>query len=243
MEEINGEFIMKGCVEDDPSRLDTPDQLVNLLRSAGFLPLFSNTIPGFSVEEHTLAEHWWTGEDSDPWQWRHVLSSHPEIAYGKFFGKKAGFIHKDWFPVFANYRRNGYDFDALYDDGLAPYKWKNTMDLFSLDDALIDKVIPASEVANEGIKSDLQMRTYLIIYDFRQKRNKKGELYGWHLAQLSTPETKWGYDYITSSYAENPLISWKKIQDNVMSRFPEADDKEVWSLLGMRVLSHEPIQF
>ena len=117
------------------------------------------------------------------------------------------------------------------------------MDLFSLDDVLIDKVIPASEVANEGIKSDLQMRTYLIIYDFRQKRNKKGELYGWHLAQLSTPETKWGYDYITSSYAENPLISWKKIQDNVMSRFPEADDKEVWSLLGMRVLSHEPIQF
>ena len=92
---------MKGCAEDDPSRLDTPDQLVNLLRSAGFLPLFSNTIPGFSVEEHTLAEHWWTGEDSDPWQWRHILSSHPEIAYGKFFGKKAGFIHKDWFPVFA----------------------------------------------------------------------------------------------------------------------------------------------
>ena len=44
MEEINGEFIMKGCAEDDPSRLDTPEELVSLLSRIGFLPLFSNTI-------------------------------------------------------------------------------------------------------------------------------------------------------------------------------------------------------
>ncbi len=240
MEEINGEFIMKGCEEDDPSRLDTPDQLLDLLRSFGFLPLFSNTIPGFSVEEHTLAEHWWTGEESDPWEWRHVLSSHSEIAYGKFFGKKAGFIHRDWFPVFANYRRNGYDFDALYDDGLAPFKWKSTMDLFYPDEFMIGKTLPASDVANEGIKADLQMRTYLIICEFAQKRNKRGKPYGWHLAQLATPETKWGYDHITSSYAEDPLTSWEKIKGNVISRYPSTDDKEIWSLLGMRILSHEP---
>ena len=41
MEEINGEFIMKGCAEDDPSRLDTPEELVSLLSRIGFLPLFS----------------------------------------------------------------------------------------------------------------------------------------------------------------------------------------------------------
>ena len=28
-----------------------------------------------------------------------------------------GFISKKWLPVFANYRRDGYDFDALYEDG------------------------------------------------------------------------------------------------------------------------------
>jgi len=242
MEEINGEFLMKGCAEDDPSRLDTPEQLVSLLSRVGFLPLFSNTIPGFSVEEHVIAEHWWTGEDSDPWEWRHFLSSHPEIAYGKFFGKKAGFIHKDWFPVFANYRRNGYDFDALYDDGLAPYKWKTAMDLFSLDDAMVGKVLPASEVANEGIKAELQMRTYLIIYEFRQKRNKKGEPYGWHLAQLATPETKWGYDYVASAYSADPMVSWEQIKNNLLSQYSGADEKEIWSLLGMRVLSHEPVK-
>ena len=240
MEEINGEFIMKGCSADDPSRLDGPEQLLALLRSVGFLPLFSNNIPGFSVEEHTLAEHWWTGEDSDPWEWRHILSSHPETAYGKFFGKKAGFIHRDWFPVFANYRRNGYDFDALYEDGLAPFKWKSAMDLFEFDEFLVGKTLPASAIASEGIKTDLQMRTYLIICAFFQKRNKRGEPYGWHYAQLGTPETKWGYDFITSGYSEAPSASWEKIKNSVLNRYPGADEKEIRSLLGMRVLSHEP---
>ena len=240
MEEINGEFIMKGCAEDDPDRLDTPEQLAALLSRVGFLPLFSNSIPGFSVEEHTVPSHWWTGEDSDPWEWRHVLSSHPDIAYGKFFGKKAGFIHKSWFPVFANYRRNGYDFDALYDDGLAPFKWKSVMDLFELDDHMIGKELPAKDVPHENIKTDLEMRTYLIIAEFYQKRNKKGQPYGWHFAKLGTPETKWGYDFVTSEYNSSPEDSWACIKSHVHTLYPSADDKEIWSLIGMRILSPEP---
>ncbi len=240
MEEINGEFVMKGCSEDDPSRINTSEQLVGLLSSVGFLPLFSNGIPGFSVEEHTVSETWWTGEDSDPWEWRHIIASHPDIAYGKFFGKKAGFIHKDWFPVFANYRRNGYDFDALYDDGLAPFRWKTAMDLFELDDTMIGKILPATEIQNEGIKADLQMRTYLIISDFFQKRNKRGEPYGWHYAHLATPETKWGYDFVAGSYSSPPSDSWEIIRKQMQDLYPEADENEIWALLGMRLLSHEP---
>ena len=236
MEEINGEFLMKGCSPDDPDRLDTAGQLVSLLSRIGFLPLFSNTIPAFSVEEHTVAEAWWTGEDTDPWEWRHILASHPDIAYGKFFGKKAGFIHKDWFPVFANYRRNGYDFDALYDDGLAPYKWKNAMDQFELDEYMTGKLIPAFDIQHEGTKTDLQMRTYLIISEFFQKRNKKGVPYGWHYARLGTPETKWGYDFVTSGYSFPPEESWASIVSHVRNLYPAADEKDIWSLLGARKL-------
>ena len=50
-------------------------------------------------------------------------------AYGKFFENKAVFISKEWFPDFANYRRNGYDFDARFDDGLAAYKDKELFEL------------------------------------------------------------------------------------------------------------------
>ena len=65
---------MDGCAPDDPNRLDTAEQLVALLRTVGFLPLFSNAIPGFSVEERVPADRWWTDQESDPWAWRHMLA-------------------------------------------------------------------------------------------------------------------------------------------------------------------------
>ena len=52
------------------------------------------------------------------------------MAFGKFFDKKAGFISKKWFSYFANYRRDGYDFDALWDDEKASRRQKKIMDLF-----------------------------------------------------------------------------------------------------------------
>lgn len=237
MKEINGQFIMDGCAPDDPNRLDTAEQLVALLRTVGFLPLFSNAIPGFSVEERVPADRWWTDEESDPWAWRHMLADHPEIAYGKFFNRKAGFLHKDWFPVFASYRRNSYDFDALCDDELALYKWKNAMEQFFLDDQLVGKVLPASDIKEESIKTDLQMRTYLITMGFTQKRNKKGQPYGWHLATLGTPETKWGYDFVTSAYSMSPQNCWETIRGHMLKLYPAASDDALWSLLGMRILA------
>ena len=51
MECINGEWVMTGCAPDDPDRLKSLDELIRLVRRIGFLPLFSNSIPGFSVED------------------------------------------------------------------------------------------------------------------------------------------------------------------------------------------------
>jgi hypothetical protein len=74
------------------------------------------------------------------------LASDPDIAYGKFFGRNAGFIARDFFPIFANYRRNGYDFDALFEDELASYRAKKIMDVFELDDENAGRQIMSSEV-------------------------------------------------------------------------------------------------
>ncbi|MBR2256681.1 MAG: recombinase family protein [Blautia sp.] len=135
METINGEWIMKGCDPSDPEALHSSTELISLIHTIGFLPLFSNSIPGFSVEERVPSYHWWTGDTTaDPWEWRIILSRDPSIAYGKFFNKSAGFVAKDFFPTFANYRRNGYDFDSLFEDELASYRAKKIMDVFELDD-------------------------------------------------------------------------------------------------------------
>ena len=64
-------------------------------------------IPGFSLEERTETQFWWSGNLAvDSWEWRTLIARSGEIAYGKFFEKKAGFISKEWLPFFANYRRD-----------------------------------------------------------------------------------------------------------------------------------------
>ena len=239
METVNGEFIMKGCDGEDPDCLHYFDDLVYLVKRSGFIPLFSNEIPGFSVEEHTTASSWWTEEVTDPWYWRQLASDHPDIAYGKFFNRNAGFISKDWFPVFANYRRNGYDYDALYDDGLASHKSKKIMDAFDLDEESVSKSLISSELRelagkDETTLTQLQMQTYLIISDFRQRKNKNGQEYGWHLSVYETPETKWGRDFVASGYSADPMESWKTITAHMKKLYPEATESQAWRLLGIR---------
>ena len=240
MEVINGEFIMVGCDPDDPEALRSPADARALIQNVGFLPLFSNSIPGFSIEEHVPAENWWTGDpQTDPWEWRIILSADDTIAYGKFFNKTAGFISKDFFPAFANYRRNGYDFDALFEDELASHRSKKIMDVFECDDEGIGKELLSSEIRelagkDEATLTDLQMQTYLIVSAFRQRKNKKDQFYGWHLSVFETPETKWGRDEVASGYSEDPSESWKKIVSRMKTHFPEAEEEQIRKLLGIK---------
>ena len=96
MEVIDGVWIMKGLDFDDPRCLHDVDELVDVINDIGFLPLFSNGVEGFSVEEMTYSDCWWCGdEEIDPWEWRAIIAREEDIAYGKFFNKKAGFISKN----------------------------------------------------------------------------------------------------------------------------------------------------
>ena len=47
MDTIDGEWIMKGCRRTDPDCLHSPEDLLEMIREVGFLPLFSNDIPLF----------------------------------------------------------------------------------------------------------------------------------------------------------------------------------------------------
>lgn len=228
--------------------LNSADDLADLVHAVGFIPLFSNAVKGFSVEELTRGSAWWTGDpDTDPWEWRKMLAVDPDIAYGKFFGRNAGFVDKDFFPVFANYRRNGYDYDALYEDGLASHRSKKIMDVFGLDEEACGSELMTPEIRAkagfarengeknyEGAITDLQMQTYLITGDFRRRTNRFGQEYGWHIAVLETPETKWGYKFIASGYEEEPTESWERIVSRVKAVCPDASDADIRKIMGIR---------
>ena len=70
--------------------IENMDEAIAYINKVGFLPLFKNDILGFSLEERTVPEFWWSGEpERDPWEWREIIARRGEVAYGKFFDKKA----------------------------------------------------------------------------------------------------------------------------------------------------------
>ena len=242
MDTIDGVWIMKGCTRTDKNRLHSPEDLLDLVMKIGFLPLFSNEIPGFSVEEHTPAEDWWQDDPAtDPWAWREVLASNANVAYGKFFDRKAGFVSKEWFPDFANYRRDGYDWEGLYEDGKMKTRCKQIMDIFSPDEQAYALELLSCDIKRklpekkgfEGALTDLQMQAFLIVSDFRRRTNKFGIPYGWHVAALVTPETKWGYDIVNGT-DRKPEASWERIREQLLRFYPDADETAVRKLLGIR---------
>ena len=204
--------------------------------------MFKNEIPGFSLEERTVPEYWWSGNsERDPWEWREIIARRGEIAYGKFFDKKAGFISKKWFPYFANYRRDGYDFDALWDDEKASLRQKKIMDLFA--EGNVEAEYYSNELKQkagfgkegdkgfDGVITTLQMQTYLCLRDFRQRKNKKGEAYGWPIAIYSTPEHIWGRDHVTSAYSESARESGERIAKHLMEIYPIATAQQIDSII------------
>ena len=248
----SGEWIMRGMRWDDPYRIRSWKELVNWIQEIGFLPLFANDIPGFSAEEHISSDYWWTGNpEQDPWEWREMIARSREVAYGKFFNKKAGFISPDWIPYFANVRRYGYDFDSRWEEGLAGHREKLIMDYFMGVDDAGDTVwkapgILTTELKKQagfgkgqeknfpGIITDLQMKLYLVISDFRHRKNKKGVDYGMSVSVMQPPETIWGYDKVTERYSEAPGTSWEKIHEHLKTLYPDAAESAVAAMIGKK---------
>ena len=97
---LDGQWYMEGLDWDDEGCIHSSDELLAVIESVGFLPLFSSGVPGFSVEEMTDTSCWWSGDVSvDPWEWRAVLARTGKVAYGKFYGGRAGFISKNGFHI------------------------------------------------------------------------------------------------------------------------------------------------
>lgn len=244
MENESGTWIMHGVDWDDPECIHTVDEAVKYINEVGFLPLFKNSIPGFSLEERTVPEFWWTGDPKvDPWEWRAIIAREGEIAYGKFFDNKAGFISKKWLPYFVNFRRDGYDFDALWDDEKASRRQKLVMDLFAEENSEAEYFSSelkqkagfnkGGEKGFDGTITGLQKQMYLCVRDFRQKKNKKGLEYGWAVAIYSTPEHIFGYDYVTSAYCESPSDSGKRILDHMEDIYPIATAAQIKKVIGV----------
>lgn len=230
---------MHGVADSDPGCIHDSAELIDYVNSVGFVPLFKNDIPGFSVEEHANPRYWWSGDETrDPWEWRMQVARSHKAAYGKFFDGKAGFISLEWFPAFANFRRQGYDFDSLCDDDLAKYREKVIMECFDGGVQLFSfEIKEKAGYGKEGLKNfegvmtGLQSKMYLVVSDFQRKLNKRGKPYGWSIALYRRPEDLWGYDAVTSGYVSGCDDSYEAVKSRIKELYPEADDRRIEALI------------
>jgi hypothetical protein len=185
-----------------------------------------------------VAPQAWFSDEPGTWEWKGPVINELNCAYGKFFEKKAVYISKEWFPDFANYRRDGYDFDAAWDDELVQRRYKAIMDICE-DGGMHPgfELKPAAGFGKDGYKNfdgcitQLQMQTYLIIRKFERRRNKRGQSYGMAVSYYQKPEELWGYEHVTSAYKEDPSVSAERIFARAKEVFPEADDAALRRIL------------
>ena len=76
------------------------------------------------------------------------------------------------------------------------------------------------------------MQTYLVISDFKRRKNKRGEEYGMAVSIMLPPESIWGYDRVTAAYSQKPKESWSRIFEHVKEMYPKSEDANIIRLIG-----------
>lgn len=215
----------------------TKQDLIEAVNELGFLPFFTNSIEGFSIEEHVDPKIWFSDIEG-PWEWKGPVIRELGCAYGKFFEKKAAYISKKWFPDFANYRRDGYDFDARFDDELASYQDKHLFDLVDANAPVLSKKLKQlgnyKKGGNKGfdtIITRLQTQCYVIISDFTYMTDKLGQPYGWGVAEYSTPERFMGKDFTDCVYNKTPEESYAVIYEHMKKILSDVDEAKIKKFL------------
>lgn len=79
--------------------ITTYGELLSLLDDMGFIAFGGRTgIP--NLADVTCADAWHTGRDTDPWEWKRMLSERRDGIYTRVEGGQALFISHAWHPVF-----------------------------------------------------------------------------------------------------------------------------------------------
>lgn len=225
----------------DDFKINSMQELIDLIDAVGFVPFFENEIEGFSLEEHIGPGCWYNDSDNglwEAWEWKGPVIRKMKCAYGKFLRNKAMYISPKWFPDFANYRRDGYDFDARYDDGLASFYDKQLFDLLDENAPVMSKQLKQiGDYGKSGRKgfdtmvTRLQKQCYVLISDFRYAVDKSGNEYGWGIAEYSTPEKFLGSGFCKAVYKRTPEESYRRILEHMQKILPDADPKQIEKIL------------
>ena len=207
-------------------------ELSSLISSAGFLPLLSCGIRGFSAEELVADDCRYVvfpdgGWDWPLWKWKGSIITDGGCVYGKFFNGKAGFVSMEWWPDLCNYRRSRY---PLANEGSIESAILATL---SEHGSLITRELraacgftgPKMRSRFDSYITRIQMSCRIVTEDFVYPRDKHNREYGWGWSLLTTPEQLYGRESCRTS--RSPEESYSRIISHLRHLLPEATDQQI----------------
>ncbi|MBR1463009.1 MAG: hypothetical protein IJ604_06470 [Prevotella sp.] len=211
-------------------------QLTDYIHQVGFLPLLESGIYGYSAEAVVADDCKYVvfpdgGWDWPLWKWKGQIITDGGCVYGKFFAGKAGFISREWWADFCNYRRSR---SVLPPEGSI----EDTI-LFTLQEqgSMITRELraacgftgPKMRSRFDGFITRLQMDCRIVTEDFVYPTDKRGNEYGWGWSLLATPEQLYGSDACRCQCS--PEESFARLSAHFRRILPQATDRQILRLI------------
>lgn len=214
----------------------TAVQLMEYIRYVGFLPLLESGISGFSADALVDDDCRYVvfpdgGWDWPMWKWKGSIITEGNCVYGKFFAGKAGFISREWWPDFCNYRRSK---SAELEEG-------------TIEEAILVKLQEKGSLITRELRTAcgftgskmrsrfdsyitrLQMDCRIVTQDFVYPIDKQGCEYGWGWSLLTTPENLYGKD--SCMCERTPKESYERMFIHLQGILPNATERQIERLI------------
>lgn len=227
--------------------VSSKEELKELIDRIGFLPFFRCGINGFSLKDAADPSIWFVEGVEGPWEWKCDAG-----VYGKLFRGKAVFMTPEWYAILACYRRDGYDAEGMYEDGLLPHEALHIM-------AELEKgYAPGAALAGAGsfhglgvLSTDLrartgmtdkasgfdnfinvlQMKCFVLPTSFEYAIDRHGRPYGWGLARYSLSDAKYGRLIEAAEAKYTPAEAKALLIKHVIEICPNVTEKQAERLI------------
>jgi hypothetical protein len=167
--------------------IDSPESMISEIRRCGILPLSKGVLPGWSVQEMTDPDFWFTTSDEiGPWDWKIDVLETGNIIYGKFMRRRASFATLECYRHLMNWRRSQSRYRMALGD---EYSEK------TLDDRLMRLLSPSalSIIREYGSVEPSELRRIL---DVRMPLSERQKI-GGHLEKYFVPSVRrQGVDFL-----------------------------------------------
>lgn len=211
-------------------------ELIECIQQVGFLPLLESGIEGFCAESMMAEECRFTefpdGSWEWPlWQWKGPVVTEGNCVYGKFFSGKAGFISREWWPDFYNWRRSQSPRpeEGTIEEAILMTLCENGSMITRELRAACGFTGPKMRGKFDAYIKRLQMACYIVTENFVYPTDKHGHEYGFGWSLLTTPELLLGKD--ASLCHHTPEESYQRMTEHLMRLLPDATEKQIKKIL------------